>query len=108
MRPPAARGARPDNPWQRATALGRRLRVTVVADRDGDLERLTLATWQHPDLPLLYTIDARGTWSLWHDGKRVDTGPVPPATAAQYLECARTSEPRRLAAAVMLRRVGVA
>lgn len=94
MRPRGARGARPLNQWQRATALGRRLHVSV---------RLGKAIWTHPDHPgVHYAVHEVGRWSLEVDGAAVAGDAMDVNAAALYIDTARNAEPRRLAAWQML------
>lgn len=95
----------PDNPWQRATALGKRLRTAGESHEYGP----AWAVWAHPDLPLAYRIDVTeddgtATWTLTGILEvRLAAGTMDPATARQYVATRATADGRRLAAAAMLR-----
>jgi hypothetical protein len=85
----------PDNPFQRATALGKRLRVTATN---------TGIQWTHPDDPrTLYLLHASGRWCVLVEGTALEVGSMSPEAAAMHLSRPRAADPRRLAAAVLLK-----
>lgn len=83
-----------DNPYQRATLLAKRLRVNVTADG---------ATWRTPDGRWTYGLTLTGAWVVLDHADVIARGSTTPDSARLHVEQARNADPRRLAAAALLR-----